>query len=162
MVIPRVVELDIFECDSDCFIGSLRAGNVRCNELLLYGYVDVKGLMVVDKLVIVGGGYINMLTCSEALIITRGKPLYIDKMYCYKAFIIGAKHPVLIREARIVELNCSNTLINQLKAKKMILNKRCGVRILKECSEIVFNDPHCWFEVLEKKPVNTKYNYSLS
>ncbi len=154
-------EYDVLECDSRFYVGGIKCNMVKCRELIIYGRIEVRGLAIIDKLVLVGNGYINLLACNETLIITRGKPFIVDRLYCRKAYLIGAKHPIVLGFTKTSEIYTSNVLIEELKTKTALFNKRTGIKKLLNCNELIFKDPHCWIEELLVKPSRVKYEYRI-
>ncbi len=154
---------DLLECSDEPYVSYrfLDKNLIRCRFFIHYGFLRVRGLVVSDRFVLVGGGSINMLTCSEAVIVTRGRPVYIGNVYCGKLYLVGVRYPIIIDQGKVVELYCRNTLFNQLSVRKLFISGRSGFRKLVDCREIVFNDPHTWFEEMRCSPSKVVFNYKL-
>jgi len=159
-----VYDLTTYECseESQIIYGDFRENVVNCKELIVYGNIRINGLIVVDRLVLIGGGYINLVTCREAVFVSYGRPLIINNLYCEKTFIVGGRYPVIIRNCSCVELCCCKCFLNKVRARNMIVGSRCGVRELMDCKQIVFNDPYCWVEKWGCGEAYIRYNYKLN
>lgn len=154
-------KFNVLECREKYFVGRLEARLVRCGKLHVHGHILVHGLTAVDELVVIGSGFIDFLACNKVLIVTRGKPFFMNKMYCNKAFLIGVYHPIIIDFAKTIEIYTSNVLVKKLKTRTGFFGRKTGIKTLEDCKKLVFNDPHCWIEEFREKPSNIVYRYNV-
>ncbi|OYT39123.1 MAG: hypothetical protein B6U89_04685 [Desulfurococcales archaeon ex4484_58] len=158
------LRFDVYECsgDEEFLFGSIYASTIRCRRLVVVGRLFVNGLLVADRLVLIGGGRIGVLTCNEAIIITYSKPLIIGGIYCSKVYLDGSVKPVVVDTCRVGEICARNTLFNELYSRRVIFNEKCGVKRFGGCRTVVFNDPHVWFEEWSDGVDEIIYNYNVS
>lgn len=163
MTLKRVAA-DTYECreDSTVLHGYNVFGILRCKNLVVVGYLKVRGLALADEIVVIGGSSIEVLTCDRAIFLTRAMPIVVDQMFSRELYSSGVRYPVIIHKLKAVNAALINTLVNEVEVKKLIMNKKTGIRELVRCDELVFNDPHCWIENIYRKPRKIRYNYSLT
>ncbi|MEM4619465.1 MAG: hypothetical protein QW607_04555 [Desulfurococcaceae archaeon] len=156
----NIREEDYYECfNEDILTGRINLRNIKCPSLVLIGYTSVKGIVVSDNLVIVGGGFINFLACNRCLIISHSKPFILNRVYCKKAYIIGTRHPVIVKYIKTGEAYLSNTVVDEIESNRLIVNRRVCISSLKKCIEVVFKTPYCWIEELNCKPFQVLFEY---
>ncbi|MET1160567.1 MAG: hypothetical protein ABWW65_06350 [Thermoprotei archaeon] len=162
----RYIREDIYECTDEYVVlaGNSVFNTLRCKELAIIGYTRIKGLAVVDKILVIGSGRINILTCSEGIILgmsSSKKPLVLENIFCEKLVIAGIRRPVIVQRVRSAELYVTNSLLGSVDSKKFVVGERVGVRRLSSCEDLVFMDPHVWIEDLLVKPKKITYAYTI-
>lgn len=153
-------ERDTYECNGEGFLtGRISVNNINCSNLVLIGIFNVKGIVVSNDIVVIGSGFINFLTCISGLIVSYSKPIVINKLYCRKLYVIGSRHPVVVKYSRVGEAYLINSFFDELESIKLYINRRVCISKLNKCSEVVFKNPYCWIEELNCKPVKTIFQY---
>lgn len=145
--------------DEAVFTGRIRVSSINSPRVVLIGSFSVKGLVVTNELVIIGNGYVNLATCYNGLVISYGKPIYINRIYCNKLYVIGSKHPVLINYGKIGELYVTHSIVKELYSRKLYAVRRVNIVELNECRELFFKEPYNWIEFLNCNTDKVVLNY---
>ncbi|ADI31562.1 hypothetical protein [Staphylothermus hellenicus] len=155
------VDRDHLELDEAHVIGGIKSVYINTKHLTVIGFVNVKNLLITKNLLVIGGGRIKKLVGENIILKTDNTPLIIDELKAREAYLLGGKHPVIIYDALLFSTFLKHALINKLKAKKIFFSSRARVKVLADCNELYFLDPHTCIEELQCKPSKTVYKYEL-
>jgi len=140
-------------------IGGIKAVTVKANDITVIGRIQVSGTLSADKIMLIGHGLASRVEAREAYLIANG-PLFIDVIKADKAYLFGRSGSVIADFIKSRELFMERSYASRISAEKIRLSWGTGIRVLEEASEIVFLDPHVWFE--EIRPVNPRITYKYS
>ncbi|ABN69482.1 hypothetical protein Smar_0370 [Staphylothermus marinus F1] len=155
------IDRDHFEIDEALVIGGIKSVYINTKYLTVIGFVNVKNLLVTKNLLVIGGGRIKKLVGENIILKTDDAPLIIDELKAKEAYLLGGKHPVIIYDALLFSTFLKHALINKLKAKKIIFSSRARVKVLADCDELYFIDPHTYIEEFQCKPSKYVFKYEV-
>ncbi len=142
--------------------GRLKASIVKCSSLFAYGFLVVDNI-VCDHVVIVAGGFIGFIRSSNALLSSRSKTLYVDKLYSGSIYMYGGGRPVIASNIESRRLVAARSLIDRaVIGDEALLGWGVYVRSLRCGSKVVFLDPYARIERFEEKPDQIIYSYEVS
>ncbi len=142
-------------------IGALKSDIVKCKSLIVFGYITVRKLVMCENALIMGNGRIYSMISKNIVLVPTTGPLSITSLKTLELIVHGRRYPVIIREVETIKGIISHGLIDEIRAKKLILAEKTRIRNLADCVEIVFRDPLVSFENITCKPVRTLFTYKL-
>lgn len=153
------IEKDNFRADEAIIIGGIKSNNIDIKNLTIIGYVHVKNLLLTHDLLIIGGGRIRELIGNNIIINSNEAPFFIDKLKAKQAYLLGGRHPIIVHDAFIFHSYLKHTLVSTMKSKKIIFSERSRIKILTDCNELYFIDPHTFIEELRCSPNRYVFKY---
>ena len=140
-------------------VGGIKAVSVKAKDITVIGRLQVSGTLSAERIMLIGHGLVSRIEACEAYLIANG-PLFIDVIRADKAYLFGRTGSVIVDFISSKELFMERSYASRISAEKIKLSWGTGIRILEDATEIVFLDPHVWFEKI--RPVNPKITYKYS
>lgn len=142
-------------------IGALKSDIVKCKSLIVFGYITVRKLIMCENALIMGNGRIYSMISKNIVLVSTTGPLSITSLKTLELIVHGKRYPVIIREVETIKGIISHGLIDEIRAKKLILAEKTRIRNLADCVEIVFRDPLVSLENIACKPAHILFMYEL-
>ncbi len=141
-------------------VGGVKSTTIKAIDLTIIGRVQVNGTISADKLTVIGHGLASRIEVKEAYLIANG-PLFVDVLNTDKALIIGRSGSVIADFIKAGTLFMERSYASRIVVHTLKLSWGAGIRILEDAREIVFYDPHVWFEEIRAENPAITYKYSI-
>jgi len=141
-------------------VGGIKSTTIKAIDLTIIGRVQVNGTISADKLTVIGHGLASTIEVKEAYLIANG-PLFIDVLKANKALIIGRRGSIIADFIEADTLFMERSYASRIVVQTLKLSWGVGIRILENAREIVFYDPHVWFEEIRAENPAITYKYSI-
>lgn len=130
--------------------GRIKENIIKDREVYIYGLFDVKMIVGIDKVVLIGGGNANVIVSKECLFLPMKKTIMIEMAYCNSILSIGNRHGILINHVIADEVYAKRTYIVDLDVNNAVLGELSIVETLKSNNRVVFTDPHLYIKEILK------------
>ncbi len=160
-IIKGVLTKEHVEDEELLIIGALKSDIVKCRSLIVFGHITVRKLVMCENVLIMGNGRIYSMISKNTVLVPTTGPLSITSLKSLELIVHGKQFPVIMHEVETIRGIISHGLVNEIRAKKLILAEKTRIKNLADCVEIVFRDPLVSLENIACKPAHILFMYEL-